>query len=200
MLSTLATHNKLPHRPQKQIRQKVDSLKADRSSNLIMEPGFSKMDHRHELLMARNMRSNHTAMQDKYCGHYFDIHCIQNQYKNVAAVDRHYSRGGAAFGRVTSFVISFVSASNKVNDVAMITILVLHVGVIGHHVPCHEDFISPFYFRTTSKKWNSFLVYSALPARKWIRPRSTFGDGVVTNKNDNNARTPHSIAVLVLQE
>ena len=48
-------------------------------------------------------------------------------------------RGGAAEGRITSFVVAAASrhlcilALNTVNIVAVTTILVLHVGVIGHH-------------------------------------------------------------------
>ena len=83
------------------------------------------------------MMSNHTDMQDKYCGDCYDIHPIQSQYTKEAAVGRHHKRGGAAFGRATSFVVSFVLALNRVNIVAVTTILVLHVGVIGHHVPRH---------------------------------------------------------------
>ena len=45
------------------------------------------------------------------------------------------------YGRGTSSVVSFVLALNRVNVVAVTTILVLHVGVIGHHVPCHYDFM-----------------------------------------------------------
>ena len=52
----------------------------------------------HEVLMARNMMSNHTDMQDKYCGHRYDIHPIQSQYTKVAAVGRHHKRGVAADG------------------------------------------------------------------------------------------------------
>ena len=43
----------------------------------------------------------------------------------------------------TSFVVAdkgrhfCILALNRVNVVAVTTILVLHVGVIGHHVPCH---------------------------------------------------------------
>ena len=77
----------------------------------------------HEALMARNMMSNHTDMQDKYCGDCYDIRCILSQYK--------------AFGRATSFVVSFVLALNRVNIVAVTTILVLPVGVIGRHDPRH---------------------------------------------------------------
>ena len=54
------------------------------------------------------MMSNHTDMQDQYCG------------------DRP---------RHLCFVVSFVVALNKVNVVAVTTILVVHVGVVGHHVP-----------------------------------------------------------------
>ena len=60
-----------------------------------------------------------------------------SQYTKVAAFGRHQRRGGAAFGRAAPFVVSFVLALNKVNIVAITTILILHVGVIGHHVPCH---------------------------------------------------------------
>ena len=87
--------------------------------------------------------SNHTDMQDKYCGDCYDIHPIQSQYKG------NHKRGGAAEGRVTSFVVAAegrhlcILALNRVNVVAVTTILVLHVGVIGHHVPCHYDFMPP---------------------------------------------------------
>ena len=47
------------------------------------------------------------------------------------------------YGRGTSSVVSFVSAVNGVNVVAVTTILVLHVGVIGHHVPRRYDFMFP---------------------------------------------------------
>ena len=76
-----------------------------------------------------------TDMQDKYCGDCYDIHPIQSQYAKVAAAGRPHKRGGAAFGRATSFVVSFLLALNRVNVVAVTTRLVLHVGVIGHHVP-----------------------------------------------------------------
>ena len=54
----------------------------------------------HEVLMARNMMSNHTDMQDKYCGDCYDINPIQSQYKG------EHKRGGAAEGRATSFVVA----------------------------------------------------------------------------------------------
>ena len=56
-------------------------------------------------------------------------------------------KGGAAEGRVTSFVVSAagrhlcILALNRVNVVAKTTILVLLVGVIGHPVPCQYDFM-----------------------------------------------------------
>ena len=59
----------------------------------------------HEALMARNKMSNHTNMQDKYCGDCYDIHP------------------------------PLYIGLNRVNIVAITTILVLHVGVIGHHAP-----------------------------------------------------------------
>ena len=74
------------------------------------------------------MMSNHTDMQDKYCGHCYDIHPIQSQYKG------NRRRGGATEGRVISFVAVAASrhlcmlALNEVNIVAVITILVVHVG------------------------------------------------------------------------
>ena len=45
------------------------------------------------------------------------------------------------YGLATSFVVSFVLALNTVNVAAATTILVLHLGVIGHHIPCHYDFM-----------------------------------------------------------
>ena len=49
----------------------------------------------------------------------------------VAAVGRHHKRGAAAFGRGTSFVVSFVEAVNIVNIVAVNTVLVLHLSQPG---------------------------------------------------------------------
>ena len=63
------------------------------------------------------------------------IYLIQSQYKG------NRKRDGAAEGRVTSSVVSakgrhlYILALNRVNIVAVTTILVLHVNVIGHHVP-----------------------------------------------------------------
>ena len=71
----------------------------------------------HEARLARNMMSNHTDMQDKYCGHCYDIHPILSQYKG------NHKRGGAAEGRHLCIL-----ALNRVNIVAVTTILVLHVG------------------------------------------------------------------------
>ena len=89
------------------------------------------------------LRPTITDTHDKYCGDCYDIYLIQSQYTKVAAFGRHHKRGGTAFGRAISFVVSFVLALNKVNVVAVTTILVLHVGVIGHHAPCHYDFMPP---------------------------------------------------------
>ena len=82
--------------------------------------------------MARNMMSNHTDMQDKYCGDCYDIHPIQSQYTKLAASGRHHKRGGAAEGRHLC-----IFALNRSNIIAVTAILVLHVGVSGHHVPRH---------------------------------------------------------------
>ena len=67
--------------------------------------------------MARNMMSNHTDMQDKYCGHSNDIHPIHSQYAKVAADGRHHKKEvPRPYGRATSFVVSFVVvALNTVN-------------------------------------------------------------------------------------
>ena len=72
--------------------------------------------------MAQNMMSNHTDMQDKYCGRCYGIHPIQGHYKG------NHKSGGAVGGRAASFVVSPVLALNKVNIVAVTTIFVLHVG------------------------------------------------------------------------
>ena len=54
-----------------------------------------------EALTARNIMTNHTDMQDKYCGDCYNIHPIQCQYTKVAACGRHHKRGDAAFGRAS---------------------------------------------------------------------------------------------------
>ena len=70
--------------------------------------------------MARNMMSNHTDMQDKYCGIPYSKPSHATSFV-VAAASRHLC----------------ILALNKLIIVAVTTILVLHVGVIGHHVPRH---------------------------------------------------------------
>ena len=63
-----------------------------------------------------------TDMQDKHCGDCYDIHPIQS---------RHHKRCDAALDRATSFVVSFVFALNRVNVVAVTTMLVLLAGKTG---------------------------------------------------------------------
>ena len=86
--------------------------------------------------------SIHTDMRDKYCGHWtFTLFEANIQrWRPLAATTKEVPR---PYGRGTSFVVSFVLALNRVNVVAVTTILVLHVGLIGHHVPCHYDFMFP---------------------------------------------------------
>ena len=84
----------------------------------------------------------------------------------VAAVGRHHKRGGAAFGRATSFVVSFVLALNRVNVVAVTTILVLHVGVIGHHVSRQSCFMFPR--RTITARLRARGVQGALPPGRGV--------------------------------
>ena len=116
----------------------IDPRLAGEARNLPRaQARIARMAREPEALMARNMMSDHTDMQDKYCGDCCDIHPIQSQYTKVAAFDCHYKRGGAAFGRATSFVVSFVLGLNTVNIVAVTTIDVLRVSVIGHYVPRH---------------------------------------------------------------
>ena len=63
--------------------------------------------------------SSLTETQSKYCVECYDIYSMHSHQK-----------GGAASNRATSFVISFVLAFNKVDIVAVTTILVLHVGSV----------------------------------------------------------------------
>ena len=81
--------------------------------------------------MAQNIMSNHTDMQDKSCGDCYDTHPIQSNYT------RTHARAGAAEGRATAAGLLCILALNRVNIVAVTTILDLHVGVIVHHVPRH---------------------------------------------------------------
>ena len=88
--------------------------------------------------MARTMMSNHTDMQDKYCADCYDIHSFKSNIQRWQPLAATKKKVGAAFGRATSLVVSLVLVLNTVNIVAVITILVFHVGVIGHYVPCHS--------------------------------------------------------------
>ena len=45
--------------------------------------------------------------------------------------------------QAATFVILCILALNRMNIVAVTTIRVLHVGVIGHHVPRHSGFTFP---------------------------------------------------------
>ena len=49
----------------------------------------------------------------------------------VAAVGRHHKKGGAALGRATSFVVSFVVAMNTIDVVALNTIFALRHSKTG---------------------------------------------------------------------
>ena len=73
-------------------------------------------------------------MQDKYCGDRYDIYRIQSRYTKVAAFGRHHKRGGAAFGRATSFVVSFVCALNGASILALSTIYDLRLSKTGRTV------------------------------------------------------------------
>ena len=55
------------------------------------------------------------------------------RWRPLAAITKEVARPMAA----PLLLVSFVLALNRVNVVAVTTILVLYVGVIGHHVPCH---------------------------------------------------------------
>ena len=61
----------------------------------------------------------------------------------------------------TSSMVSCVLALDRVNVVAVTTILVLHVGVVGHHVPCHYDFMFPR--RSYHARLRARAVWEALP-------------------------------------
>ena len=88
---------------------------------------MNEYGEKHDLHLHK-FRPTITDMQDKYCGDCYDNYLMQSQYTKVAAFGCHHKRDGAAFGRATSWVISFVLALNKVNIVAVTTNLVLHVG------------------------------------------------------------------------
>ena len=72
--------------------------------------------------------SSLTETQSKYCVECYDIYSIHSHYKG------NRKRGGAAEGRATSFVVAAegrhlrILALNRVNIVAVTTILALHVG------------------------------------------------------------------------
>ena len=65
-------------------------------------------------------------MKGKYCGDCYDIYPTQSQYTKVAEVARP-----SAAPPLLSIVVSFVLALNRVNVVAVTTILALHVGNAG---------------------------------------------------------------------
>ena len=60
-----------------------------------------------------------------------------------------------------------ILAFNRVNVVAVTTILVVHVGVIGHHVPCHYDFMFPR--RSYHARLRARGVRGALPPGRGVQ-------------------------------
>ena len=64
---------------------------------------------------------------------------IQRQ-RPLAATTKEVAR---PYGCAIFFVVSCGLALNGVHVVAVTTELVLHVGVIGHPIPCHYDFMFP---------------------------------------------------------
>ena len=88
-----------------------------------------------------------TETQNKYCVGCYDIYSIHSHYKG------NHKRGGAAEGRATSFVVAAngrhlcILALNRVNIVAVNTIIVVHVGVIGYPVPRQSCFMLLPYAR-----------------------------------------------------
>ena len=79
-------------------------------------PPIARSAREHEARMARNMMSNHTDMQDKYCGHYYDIHPIQSQYKG------NHKSGGAAKGRATFCVVAAEGRHLYILDIMFLAI------------------------------------------------------------------------------
>ena len=75
-------------------------------------------------------------------------------------------------GRGTSFVVAAnghhlsILALNRVNVVAVATIQVLHVGVIGHHVPCRCDFM--FSCRSYHARLRTRGIWGALPSGRGV--------------------------------
>ena len=116
------------------------------------------------------MMSNHIDMQGKYCGHCSDTHPMQTYTKE------NHKSGGAADGHHICIL-----ALNVANVVAITTILVLHVGVIGHYyVPGHDDVMFPR--RSCHAHLRARGVRGALPPRRgsggaFGPPREAGGSG-----------------------
>ena len=93
---------------------------------------IARATRKHGALMAKNMLSNHNDCKTSVvAGDCYDIHLIQRQYKDGVLRPPPQKRWRGLF------VVSFAAVLNRVNILAITTILVLHVGVIGHHVPRH---------------------------------------------------------------
>ena len=86
--------------------------------------------------MARNMMSNNTDMQDKYCGDCYGIHLSKATTKETTKeVARPKAAPPLLWWRPEAAPL--VVALDRVNAIAVTTILVLRVCVIGLHVPRH---------------------------------------------------------------
>ena len=103
----------------------------------IIAPNIGGRAREHDVVRARNIMSNHTDMQDKYCGHSNDIHPIQSQYtKGAAASTKGVPR---PYGRRT-FCCGFLCIGFEWGESGTTT-LVLQVDVIGHHDSCNYNFV-----------------------------------------------------------
>ena len=71
------------------------------------------------LLSARPKESHGNSLATLLAATIFSIFTASTK---AAAFGRHHKKGGAAFGRATSFVVSFVEAVNIVNTVAVKTV------------------------------------------------------------------------------
>ena len=95
----------------------------------------------------------------------------------VAAFGRHHRRGGAAFGRATSFVVSFVVAMNREDVAALNTIFALRLSKTTRTVGRTDSRLDGRYTRTICRASVSdctachfpFIQFDFLTGPLWIQ-------------------------------
>ena len=131
---------------------------------------------------------NHNDTQKKYCGQCYDIYPIQSHSTKMAACGRHhYKRGGAAFSRATSFVVSFVCALHGAGILALSTIYDLRLSKTGRTVVGRTFDWMDGRSDAVSLLSGSFFKGMILPKKQMASPHMAFRHETTAFRHEHHA-------------